>query len=45
MVYAERTFFGVNRVRVDERLGYRFMFHGTTVHGMQSLIPPGGSSP
>ena len=39
VVYAERTFFGVNRVRVDERLGYRFMFHGTTVHGMQSLDP------
>jgi spermidine synthase len=39
VVYAERTFFGVNRVRVDERLGYRFMFHGTTLHGMQSLDP------
>jgi spermidine synthase len=39
VVYAERTFFGVNRVRIDERLGYRFMFHGTTLHGMQSLNP------
>ena len=35
-VYADRTFFGVYRVRVDERLNYRFMFHGPTLHGMQS---------
>jgi spermidine synthase len=39
VVYAARTFFGVNRVRVDEAHGYRFIFHGTTVHGMQSLDP------
>jgi hypothetical protein len=38
-VYAERTFFGVYRVRVDDRIGHRFMFHGTTLHGMQSLKP------
>jgi hypothetical protein len=38
-VYATRTFFGVYRVRLDERLHYRFMFHGTTLHGMQSLLP------
>lgn len=37
-VYATRTFFGVYRVRVDERLHYRFMFHGPTLHGMQSMI-------
>lgn len=37
-VFAERTFFGVYRVRVDERLNYRFMFHGPTLHGMQSSI-------
>ncbi len=35
-VYAARTFFGVYRVRVDEQLHYRFMFHGPTLHGMQS---------
>jgi hypothetical protein len=39
VVYVERTFFGVNRVRVDETQGYRFIFHGTTLHGMQSLSP------
>ena len=38
-VYADRTFFGVYRVRVDERLNYRFMFHGPTLHGMQSTDP------
>jgi hypothetical protein len=38
-VYATRTFFGVYRIRLDERLHYRFMFHGTTLHGMQSLLP------
>ncbi len=38
-VYAARTFFGVYRVRLDEHLHYRFMFHGTTLHGMQSLLP------
>ncbi|HYT66793.1 MAG TPA: fused MFS/spermidine synthase [Vicinamibacterales bacterium] len=38
-VYAERTFFGVYRVRVDDRLQYRFMFHGPTLHGMQSMRP------
>jgi len=37
VVYAARTFFGVNRVSVDHVHGYRFIFHGTTVHGMQSL--------
>lgn len=35
-IYADRTFFGVYRVRVDDRLNYRFMFHGPTLHGMQS---------
>jgi hypothetical protein len=38
-VYAARTFFGVYRVRVDDRLHYRFMFHGPTLHGMQSTLP------
>ena len=36
-----RTFFGVYRVRVDERLHYRFMFHGSTLHGMQSRCRSG----
>jgi spermidine synthase len=45
IVYADRTFFGVNRVRVDEAKGYRFIFHGTTLHGMQSLDPGRSGEP
>lgn len=37
--YAERTFFGVYRVRVDREEGYRFLLHGTTLHGVQRLDP------
>jgi hypothetical protein len=39
LVYTARTFFGVYRVRVDDVHGYRYIFHGTTLHGMQSLDP------
>jgi hypothetical protein len=45
VVYAARTFFGVNRVRVDPAHGYRFIFHGTTLHGMQSLDPSRSGEP
>ena len=45
VVYAARTFFGVNRVRVDEARGYRFLFHGTTLHGMQRLDPTRSTEP
>ena len=45
VVYAQRTFFGVNRVRVDPAHGYRSMFHGTTLHGMQSLDPARSHEP
>ena len=45
VVYSARTFFGVNRVRVDEAQGYRFMFHGTTLHGMQRLDPARSQEP
>jgi hypothetical protein len=45
VVYAARTFFGVYRVRVDEARGYRFLIHGTTLHGMQSLDPGRSDEP
>jgi spermidine synthase len=45
VVYAKRTFFGVNRVRVDAAHGYRSIFHGTTLHGMQSLDPSRSGEP
>jgi hypothetical protein len=44
-VYATRTFFGVYRVQVDERVNHRFMFHGTTLHGMQSVLPERSHDP
>jgi spermidine synthase len=44
-VFTARTFFGVNRVMVDESRGYRFIFHGTTLHGMQSLDPRRSGEP
>jgi len=38
-IYASRTFFGIYRVRLDDRRHFRFMFHGSTLHGMQSTLP------
>lgn len=36
---AERTFFGVSRIVHDEVGRFRILFHGTTVHGVQSTDP------
>ncbi len=44
-VYAERTFFGVYRVRVEADQHHRFMFHGTTLHGMQHMDPERSDQP
>jgi spermidine synthase len=38
VIHRERTFFGVYRV-VTEAGGYRTLYHGTTLHGRQSLNP------
>jgi spermidine synthase len=35
-LHTERTFFGVYRVSVEGSGNYRALFHGTTLHGMQS---------
>jgi len=37
-IYTERTFFGVNRVVIYLR-DHHVLFHGTTLHGAQSLNP------
>ena len=37
LIFAERNFYGVNRVRDAAQLGYRRMEHGTTVHGLMAL--------
>jgi hypothetical protein len=39
LLYSERSFFGVNRVTLDDTGRYHYLLHGTTLHGMQSLEP------
>jgi hypothetical protein len=38
-VYAERTFFGINRVVLLYSKTHRLLFHGNTMHGAESLDP------
>jgi spermidine synthase len=38
-LHAERTFFGVLRVRAEASSGRHVLMHGSTVHGEQSLDP------
>jgi hypothetical protein len=44
-LYLSRTFFGVYRVGIDEKASYHALFHGTTLHGMQSLDPEKAGEP
>ena len=37
--HAERTFFGVYRVHADQTGGFRYLLHGTTLHGLQPIAP------
>jgi spermidine synthase len=37
LLHAERSFFGIHRVTVDAASQYIVLFHGQTIHGMQSL--------
>ncbi len=39
LLYAERSFFGVNRVMLDPTGRYHLLIHGLTQHGRQSLDP------
>jgi hypothetical protein len=39
VLHSERTFFGISRVRMHPSGQYRSLFHGTTLHGMQSVVP------
>jgi hypothetical protein len=39
LLHAERTFFGVLRVTADAAEGRHRLFHGSTLHGEQSLDP------
>jgi len=37
VLHAERSFFGIHRVTVDGMSRFHVLFHGQTIHGMQSL--------
>jgi hypothetical protein len=39
LLYAERSFFGISRVTRDLSGQYHMLMHGTTLHGMQALVP------
>jgi spermidine synthase len=39
VLFKERNFFGIHRVVHDSKEGYHLLFHGTTLHGAQSLNP------
>jgi SAM-dependent methyltransferase len=39
VLHAERSFFGVHRVREDPTGRYHTLYHGVTLHGAQSLDP------
>jgi hypothetical protein len=34
-----RSFFGIHRVMLDKNENYHLLLHGSTVHGMQSVLP------
>jgi hypothetical protein len=43
--HAERNFYGVHRVLRDDNRGFRWLTHGTTVHGGQRLADRGRPTP
>lgn len=40
LIYLARDFFGVYRVQYTRGGGFRVLYHGTTIHGLQSRFPP-----
>jgi len=45
LIHAERSFFGVLRVTYDHEQNVHRLFHGTTLHGQQSLDPVSSREP
>jgi hypothetical protein len=45
ILHTERSFFGIYRVTDDTEGKYRSFFHGSTIHGMQSLSPANSREP
>jgi len=39
LLHAERSFFGIHRVTLDAASQHIVLFHGQTIHGMQSVNP------
>jgi hypothetical protein len=45
ILHTERSFFGVSQVTNDPSGNFRFLFHGGTIHGVQSLDPAKSREP
>jgi hypothetical protein len=44
VLFADRTFFGLNRV-IDDGAGHRIYLSGSTIHGVERTDPDGGRQP
>jgi hypothetical protein len=45
VIATQRSFYGVNRVAIDDSGHYRILFSGSTIHGIQSLSPSQSREP
>jgi hypothetical protein len=45
ILHSERTFFGVHRISTDPENSVRILYHGATVHGVQSGDPARATEP
>jgi hypothetical protein len=45
ILHSERTFFGVHRISTDPENSVRILYHGATVHGVQSADPARAAEP
>lgn len=45
VLFADRGFFGVNRVLLDQRRGLHTLINGRTYHGMQKMLPEPSTDP
>ncbi|MBA3471455.1 MAG: fused MFS/spermidine synthase [Herpetosiphonaceae bacterium] len=45
ILYAERSFFGISRVLADAQSGEHYLFHGSTLHGLQKRAAAARTTP
>jgi len=45
VLLAERSFFGVHKISLDEEGAYKLLTHGTTIHGAQATDPEDAKQP